>query len=119
MSFFKGGAAKSTMSSFFGGGSAKKVEISQSNASSSFSQIPQVMTSFLNNFPQNVYDDTSKVVDNLNENENDDEDVVSMVSSDDDSKMIDDFAEEDENFENMSAYGTKFHNDNHQTVVFN
>lgn len=60
MSFFKGLGAKP---SFFGGGNS----ISSSVDGPTFSQIPPIMTSFLNNFQQSVYEqsDASSPIDNI------------------------------------------------------
>lgn len=105
MSFFKGDAAsKSSTPSFFGRGNAKKSETSQSNTNSSnFSQIiPQSMASFLTNFHQTVYQQPQS---SYPMGTTDQDDVESMTSCDDSSKMSDVDSNEGEVLDDVVAYG--------------
>lgn len=92
MSFFKGNGTSSTPS-FFGTASvaAGGENSTAHDGGSTFSRIPPIMTSFLKNFPQSVYQETLSSTSVMSEDNNPDD-----VQSYDDSVDYDD---------NMSEHG--------------
>lgn len=103
MSFFKGDAAKTNAPSFFGAGSAKNSGTSASQSTSAFSQVSQSMTSFLSNFPPEIYKKCQSSYSSNSNNE--EEDIESMATDDNDDVLSDSDSVESDTRDNLDDFG--------------